>query len=44
MENGAIHTIEHLVATFLRSHELWQDKVIYLGRWVAAPDSINLSW
>ena len=31
MENGAIHTIEHLVATFLRSHELWQDKVIYFG-------------
>lgn len=31
MENGEIHTIEHLVATFLRSHELWQDKVIYFG-------------
>jgi S-ribosylhomocysteine lyase len=27
----AIHTIEHLCATFLRSHEDWCRKVIYFG-------------
>lgn len=28
---GAIHTIEHLAATFLRNHPLWGDKIIYWG-------------
>lgn len=27
----AIHTIEHLAATFLRNHPVWKDKVIYWG-------------
>lgn len=28
---AAIHTIEHLVATYLRNHPVWADKVIYWG-------------
>ena len=28
---GAIHTIEHLVATYLRNDEEWKDRVIYWG-------------
>ena len=28
---AAIHTIEHLAATFLRNHPVWADKVIYWG-------------
>lgn len=28
---GAIHTIEHLAATFLRNDEEWKDRVIYWG-------------
>ncbi|MCF0202541.1 MAG: S-ribosylhomocysteine lyase [Bacteroidaceae bacterium] len=28
---AAIHTIEHLVATYLRNHEAWKSKVIYWG-------------
>ncbi|MBO5698957.1 MAG: S-ribosylhomocysteine lyase [Bacteroidaceae bacterium] len=28
---NAIHTIEHLAATFLRNHPQWQDKIIYWG-------------
>lgn len=28
---GAIHSIEHLAATFLRNHPTWADKVIYWG-------------
>ncbi|MDE6267636.1 MAG: S-ribosylhomocysteine lyase [Muribaculaceae bacterium] len=27
----AIHTIEHLAATFLRNHQQWSDKVVYWG-------------
>ena len=27
----AIHTIEHLAATFLRNHPQWGDKIIYWG-------------
>ena len=27
----ALHTIEHLCATFLRSHEKWSHKVVYFG-------------
>lgn len=28
---GAIHTIEHVAATFLRNHPVWGDKIIYWG-------------
>jgi S-ribosylhomocysteine lyase len=28
---GALHTIEHLAATFLRNDEKWKDRVIYWG-------------
>ncbi len=28
---AAIHTIEHLGATYLRNHAMWGDKVIYFG-------------
>ena len=28
---SAIHTIEHLVATFLRNHPVWADRIIYWG-------------
>ncbi|MGI6232316.1 MAG: S-ribosylhomocysteine lyase [Prevotella sp.] len=28
---GAIHTIEHLAATFLRNDKEWKDRVIYWG-------------
>ncbi len=28
---SALHTIEHLAATFLRNHPVWKDRVIYWG-------------
>ena len=28
---GAIHTIEHLAATYLRNDPEWQDRIIYWG-------------
>ena len=28
---GAIHTIEHLAATFLRNHPVWKDRIVYWG-------------
>ncbi len=28
---GALHTIEHLAATYLRNEPSWKDKIIYLG-------------
>ena len=31
LDQPALHTIEHLCATFLRSHKEWGDKVIYFG-------------
>lgn len=31
MGQGAIHTIEHLAATFLRNNEEWRDRIIYWG-------------
>lgn len=31
MDNPGIHTIEHLVATFLRNHPIWSEKTIYFG-------------
>src|SRR3712207_8860283 len=29
LHNGAIHTIEHLAATFLRNDDEWKDKIVY---------------
>lgn len=31
VQPAALHTIEHLVATFLRNHEEWKENVIYWG-------------
>ena len=31
MDQPALHTIEHLCATFLRSHADWSHKVVYFG-------------
>lgn len=31
MNTAEIHTIEHLGATFLRSHPVYKDKIIYFG-------------
>lgn len=31
LHNGAIHTIEHLAATFLRNYEQWKDRIVYWG-------------
>ena len=31
MNTGEIHTIEHIIATYLRNHEQWKDNVIYFG-------------
>lgn len=31
MNTAEIHTIEHLVATFLRNHSEYKDKIIYFG-------------
>ena len=28
---AALHTIEHLVATYLRNHEVWKENIIYWG-------------
>lgn len=28
---NALHTIEHLAATFLRNHSVWADRIIYWG-------------
>ena len=28
LHNGAIHTIEHLAATYLRNDEEWKDRII----------------
>ena len=28
---GAIHTIEHLAATYLRNHPQWRDRIVYWG-------------
>ena len=36
MNTAEIHTLEHLGATFLRNHEEWGDKIIYV-RWDAVP-------
>ncbi|MBQ8063116.1 MAG: S-ribosylhomocysteine lyase, partial [Clostridia bacterium] len=31
IDPAAKHTIEHLVATYLRNHEDWKDQLIYWG-------------
>ena len=31
LHNGAIHTIEHLAATFLRNDPEWHDRIVYWG-------------
>lgn len=31
LTSAAIHTIEHLAATYLRNHPVWKDRVIYWG-------------
>ena len=31
MNTAEVHTLEHLGATFLRNHPVWQDRVIYFG-------------
>ena len=31
MDNPALHTLEHLGATFLRSHPVWKDRTAYFG-------------
>ncbi|ADO83990.1 S-ribosylhomocysteine lyase [Ilyobacter polytropus] len=31
INNGELHTIEHLAATFLRNHEVWDEKTVYFG-------------
>ena len=28
---GALHTIEHLAATYLRNHPAWADRIVYWG-------------
>ena len=28
---SAIHTMEHLAATFLRNHPVWAEKIVYWG-------------
>ena len=31
VHQDALHTIEHLAATFLRNHDIWKNRVIYWG-------------
>lgn len=31
LHNGAIHTFEHLAATYLRNHPIWKDRIVYWG-------------
>lgn len=31
IDQPALHTLEHLGATFLRSHPLWADRIVYFG-------------
>ena len=31
IDTPALHAIEHLGATFLRNHAVWQDKTVYFG-------------
>lgn len=31
VSGAALHTIEHLAATFLRNHPIWRDRIVYWG-------------
>ena len=31
LHNGAIHTIEHLAATYLRNEKTWKERIVYWG-------------
>ncbi|WP_320047776.1 S-ribosylhomocysteine lyase [uncultured Ilyobacter sp.] len=31
INNGELHTIEHLGATFLRNHKIWDERTVYFG-------------
>lgn len=31
IQQGALHTIEHLVATYLRNNKEWKDSIVYWG-------------
>ncbi len=31
VDGAALHTIEHLAATYLRNHNEWKDRIIYWG-------------
>lgn len=31
LEQGELHTIEHLAATYLRNHEKWGDQIVFWG-------------
>lgn len=31
MDTSVMHTLEHLIAVYLRSHETWAEKTIYVG-------------
>ena len=31
LHNGALHTIEHLAATYLRNDAEWKDRIVYWG-------------
>ncbi|WP_372714499.1 S-ribosylhomocysteine lyase [Ilyobacter sp.] len=31
INNGELHAIEHLGATFLRNHKIWDEKTVYFG-------------
>ena len=31
---SAMHSLEHIIATYLRNNEKWKNDVIYWGQWV----------
>ena len=31
IQPGALHTIEHLAATYLRNHPQWKERIVYWG-------------
>ena len=39
---GALHTIEHLAATYLRNDPEWKDSIVYWDLWVASRVTICL--
>jgi S-ribosylhomocysteine lyase len=38
---GELHTIEHLAATFLRNHPVWENGSFSGARWVAVQEIIS---